>query len=98
MAPAGSMVTPEHLSDDLTTSQTPPPGGVLATRASLRGGQTLASLVGDLEREVIRDTLARHRGNISETARFLGLTRRGHYLKMSRLGLDNPIPPIEVNT
>ena len=28
-------------------------------------------------------------GNISETARSLGLTRRGLYLKLRRLGLDS---------
>jgi transcriptional regulator of acetoin/glycerol metabolism len=32
--------------------------------------------------------LDRSRGNISETARLLGLTRRGLYLKLRRLGLD----------
>jgi DNA-binding NtrC family response regulator len=60
----------------------------------LRGGQTLASVVDDLERDLIRDTLARHRGNISETARSLGLTRRGLYLKLRRLGLE----AVETNT
>jgi len=37
---------------------------------------------------VIAATLERSSGNISETARVLGLTRRGLYLKMRRLGLD----------
>jgi DNA-binding NtrC family response regulator len=55
----------------------------------LRGGQTLASVVDDIERELIREMLSRHRGNVSETARSLGLTRRGLYLKMARLGLEN---------
>ena len=55
---------------------------------TLRGGQTLASVVDDIERDLIRDTLARHRGNISESARSLGLTRRGLYLKLRRLGLE----------
>jgi transcriptional regulator of acetoin/glycerol metabolism len=34
--------------------------------------------------------LSRHRGNISESARSLGLTRRGLYLKLRRLGLEGP--------
>jgi len=33
--------------------------------------------------------LQRTRGNISETARLLGLTRRGLYLKMRRLRLES---------
>jgi DNA-binding NtrC family response regulator len=37
---------------------------------------------------MIQQALDRARGNISETARALGLTRRGLYLKLRRLGLD----------
>jgi transcriptional regulator of acetoin/glycerol metabolism len=37
---------------------------------------------------MIRATLSNTAGNISESARVLGLTRRGLYLKMRRLGLD----------
>ncbi len=79
MAPPGGIVGPEHLSADLTA----PPTMSVPTGApapiSLRGGQTLASVVDEVERDLIRDMLARHRGNISESARSLGLTRRGLY-------------------
>ncbi len=51
---------------------------------------TLAAAVDDLEREMIRLALDRAAGNISETARQLGLTRRGLYLKLRRLGLESP--------
>ncbi len=88
MAPPGGTIGPEHLSADLTA--TPPatmPGGT--QRVALRGGQTLASVVDDIERDLIREMLSRHRGNISETARALGLTRRGLYLKLRRLGLED---------
>jgi DNA-binding NtrC family response regulator len=87
MAPAGGTIGPEHLSADLTAAAPAPmPGG--PSRVSLRGGQTLASVVDEIERDVIAEMLGRHRGNISETARALGLTRRGLYLKLRRLGLD----------
>ncbi|MEW6319862.1 MAG: sigma 54-interacting transcriptional regulator [Acidobacteriota bacterium] len=89
MAPAGGTIGPEHLSPELTAVSAQSTPGVLPG-VSLRGGQTLASVVDDLERTLIRDTLARHRGNISETARSLGLTRRGLYLKLRRLGLESP--------
>ena len=87
MAPAGGLIGPEHLSADLTAAApaVAQPGG----RVSLRGGQTLASVVDDIERDLIREMLGRHRGNISETARALGLTRRGLYLKLRRLGLES---------
>ncbi len=47
----------------------------------------LAEAVEQVERELIQSTLDRTGGNISETARVLGLTRRGLYLKLRRLGL-----------
>jgi DNA-binding NtrC family response regulator/tetratricopeptide (TPR) repeat protein len=89
MAPAGGRIAPEHLSADLTAS---PPTAMQAgpARVAIRGGQTLASVVDEIERDLIREMMNRHRGNISETARALGLTRRGLYLKLRRLGLENP--------
>jgi DNA-binding NtrC family response regulator len=50
---------------------------------------TLASAVEQIERDLIQAALDRTRGNISETARTLGLTRRGLYLKLRRLGLES---------
>lgn len=49
---------------------------------------SLADAVDGLEREIIEVTLHQSSGNISETARKLGLTRRGLYLKLRRLGFD----------
>jgi DNA-binding NtrC family response regulator len=37
---------------------------------------------------MVQGALQRAGGNISETARVLGLTRRGLYLKMDRLGIQ----------
>jgi DNA-binding NtrC family response regulator len=48
----------------------------------------LAAPVEALERDLIEGALERSSGNISETARALGLTRRGLYLKMQRLGVS----------
>jgi DNA-binding NtrC family response regulator len=87
MAPAGGTIGPEHLSADLTASA--PAAAAASPRVSLRGGQTLAGVVDEIERDLIREMMSRHRGNISETARALGLTRRGLYLKLRRLGLEN---------
>jgi len=90
MAPPGGLVGPEHLSADLTAAPAARADASSTPRITLRGGQTLASVVDDLERELIRDTLSKQRGNISESARALGLTRRGLYLKLRRLGLESP--------
>lgn len=95
MAPAGGTIGPEHLSADLTATSSSGPSSGSHAKISLRGGQTLASVVDDIERDLIREMMTRHRGNISETARALGLTRRGLYLKLRRLGLESPA---DVNT
>ena len=91
LASPGSTVVPEHLSPDLTAE---PPRGQTESHASigpprLESGQTLASVVDEVERAVIGEQLSKSGGNIAETARTLGLTRRGLYLKLKRLGLDS---------
>jgi DNA-binding NtrC family response regulator len=84
MAAPGGVITPDLLSPVFAAS--------LDTGEPLprpRGRRTtLAAAVEDLERELIGKALERATGNISETARSLGLTRRGLYLKMQRLGID----------
>ena len=52
-----------------------------------RDEAAVAALVAQIEREMIRAALDESSGNISQTARLLGLTRRGLYLKLQRLGL-----------
>lgn len=91
MAAPRSVIRPEHLAPELTAEapDLSPRGHSGAHR--LKDGQTLASLVDDIERDLIRDTMAKHTGNISESARALGLTRRGLYLKLRRLGIE-PAP------
>ena len=87
MSAPGGAIAPEHLSADLAAPETTGTGapGAVAGRAIPRN---LAAAIEQVERELISGTLDRTSGNISETARVLGLTRRGLYLKMRRLGLD----------
>jgi DNA-binding NtrC family response regulator len=61
-------------------------GGVHGSAATRALPGNLAAAVEQVERDLISATLERSSGNISETARVLGLTRRGLYLKMRRLG------------
>jgi DNA-binding NtrC family response regulator len=83
----GDLVTPDVLSPALAT-----PGGAPLAPGSHRPRTprtTLAAAVSKLEREMIEQALQRCRGNVSQTARALGLTRRGLYLKMERLDIAN---------
>jgi len=84
------VIEPEHLSADLTAPAATAPGGGATIARSLPPGN-LAAAVEGVERELITATLARTAGNVSETARVLGLTRRGLYLKLRRLGLEDVV-------
>jgi len=89
LSTAGRPVTVEHLSPELShlgTPVTPPARG-----RSVALDVSLAEAVEQVERELIARTLDRTRGNISESARVLGLTRRGLYLKLRRLGLEQQV-------
>ena len=85
-APGGT-IEPSHLSPEIGTTRLPSsaPGGARLGRTA----PNLASAVEQVERDLIQAALDRAGGNISETARSLGLTRRGLYLKIRRLGLDS---------
>jgi DNA-binding NtrC family response regulator len=83
MAMPGGVVTPELLTPALAATMEPP-----ETIRSRSRRKSLASAVEELERDMIENALGRAAGNISETARSLGLTRRGLYLKMQRLGVS----------
>ena len=83
LAPSGGTIAPGTLSPALS--------GAAEGDTLMPGGRyrrtSLAAAVEKLEREMIEQALDRAGGNISETARVLGLTRRGLYLKMERLGV-----------
>jgi len=87
LSPPGGSIEPDQLSADLSA---PSPGASVQTLISERSwpASNLASAVEQVERSVISSALGRSGGNISETARVLGLTRRGLYLKMRRLGIE----------
>ena len=82
----GSAVTTRQLSPEL--AQLVDPATVVPPVRRVPGHVSLAAAVEQVERDLIQSTLDRAQGNISETARLLGLTRRGLYLKLRRLGLE----------
>jgi DNA-binding NtrC family response regulator len=90
LSPPGSAIEPEHLSPDLSAHEPGTTGARTPANDTIALGQpgNLADAVERIERQMIAMTLERSGGNVSETARVLGLTRRGLYLKMRRLGFD----------
>src|SRR5262249_37244772 len=82
----GGMVDPSHLSPEIGNARFPR-ATASVPRQPRRSGPNLASAIEQVERETIRAALDQAAGKISETARRLGLTRRGLYLKLRRLGL-----------
>jgi DNA-binding NtrC family response regulator len=87
-APGGT-IEPVHLSPEIGATRLP--STILTSSAARRTitPANLAAAVEQIERDMIQAALDQTRGNISETARTLGLTRRGLYLKLRRLGLES---------
>jgi hydrogenase-4 transcriptional activator len=85
----GGTIEPAHLSPEVGR---PPVHSSSASgsrpRRTRDDAANLATVVEQVERDMIQAALARSDGNISESARALGLTRRGLYLKLRRLGMD----------
>ncbi len=88
MSAPGGMIEPEHLSPDLAAPPAPADGKAPAPSVRSDRPRNLAAAIQQVEKDLIAATLDRTSWNISETARVLGLTRRGLYLKMRRLGLE----------
>jgi DNA-binding NtrC family response regulator len=85
----GRGIGPDHLSPEIISAamRQETTDGSRPAPARARAA-SLAEAVDELEREMIETTLHQSSGNISEAARALGLTRRGLYLKLRRLGFE----------
>jgi DNA-binding NtrC family response regulator len=88
MSEPGGTIEPLHLSSDLAAPSTSGMTVAGIPSGAPAGSRNLAAAIAEVEKEMIVSTLDSTRGNVSETARVLGLTRRGLYLKMRRLQLD----------
>lgn len=97
----GEVVTPDHLSPELKQTARPITAfnddkvrpiasfdGPITPFTNISQGSTLEDAVSELEMQMIKDALTRHRWNISRVANELGLTRRGLYLKLTRYGIE----------
>jgi hydrogenase-4 transcriptional activator len=87
MSAPGGTIEAAHLSPEIGSTSL---SGTTPASRSTAAPANLASAIEQVERDLIQAALDRSTGNISEAARLLGLTRRGLYLKLRRLGLDTP--------
>jgi DNA-binding NtrC family response regulator len=85
---SGRGIGPEHLSPEIGSAAIRHQPVDTPRQAVRLPVTSLAAAVDGLEREIIEATLHQSSGNISEAARSLGLTRRGLYLKLRRLGFE----------
>jgi transcriptional regulator with PAS, ATPase and Fis domain len=85
LAEPGAMLTPAQLSKDIIASRRTIP--VEPSELVMRLDQPLADATEQLERAVIERALTMSGGNNDQTAKLLGLSRKGLYLKRQRLGL-----------
>ncbi len=70
------------------TSTTAPPAQVEGTTVRVCLDRTLQEMYDDVERAAIARAMEQSQYNLADTARRLGITRKGLYLKRRRLGLD----------
>jgi DNA-binding NtrC family response regulator/tetratricopeptide (TPR) repeat protein len=89
MTTAGGTIEPEHLSPELSTQRLAGASIVGTAATWTPDAGTLAESIERVERTIISATLDKTGFNISESARLLGLTRKGLYMKMARLGLGS---------
>ena len=83
------LIDVDHLSSALRTPSTAaPPAQVEGTTVQVRLDRTLQEMYDDVERAAIARAMEQSQHNQADTAKRLGITRKGLYLKRRRLGLD----------
>ena len=91
MSTPGGIIEAPHLSPEIGATRVPATAMASSSARAPRPAANLATAIEEVERELIQAALNESSGNISQAARVLGLTRRGLYLKLRRLGLDAPV-------
>jgi DNA-binding NtrC family response regulator len=95
LAEIDAVLMPEHLSPDIVASRRTVPASermLDSNEVVVRLDQPVAAATEHLERAMLQYALTASGGRIEETARRLGLSRKGLYLKRLRFGLEPPEP------
>jgi DNA-binding NtrC family response regulator len=93
LAESGTIVTPEHLSRDISGAAAPRMAKMSHKEArghevAVRLDQSLSAAIEHVERAMIVNALGRANGVVERAAQSLGLSRKGLYLKRQRYQID----------
>ncbi len=86
LAEPDAVLTPRALSPEIGSARAEPPAAGHATATNARLEKLLPALA-RVERDMIKAALREHQGKLEATAKALGISRKGLYLKRQRLGL-----------
>ena len=81
----GGLLTPIQLG--ITPRHSRPPAGAAPDAAPASDSSAIIGSLPEVEKRLVRDALAKAKGNKSRAARFLGLTRFQLYTRLKRFGL-----------
>jgi DNA-binding NtrC family response regulator len=91
LAEPDAVITPAHLSPDITAARRTLPSAerdLLPSEIIVQLDQPLDAATEHLERAMIQHAMALASGHMDRAAQLLGLSRKGLYLKRQRLGLE----------
>ena len=100
LSETSAVLMPEHLSSEITASRRTVPAserGLAPTEVVVRLDQPMAAAVRHLEQTMVQYALKKCEGRIEDTARMLGLSRKGLYLKRQRFGIEPPESSVAVS-
>jgi hydrogenase-4 transcriptional activator len=98
LAESDAVLMPEHLSHEIVASRRTVPASertLDANEVVVRLDQPLAAGWEHLERSMLQYAFTQCGGHIEETARMLGISRKGLYLKRQRLGFEPPLSQVK---
>jgi DNA-binding NtrC family response regulator len=93
LAESGAVLMPEHLSHELASSRRTIPASqreLANTEVVVRMDQPMSAAIEHLERAMIQYAMKLTAGHLEDAAHTLGLSRKGLYLKRTRLKMDDP--------
>jgi hydrogenase-4 transcriptional activator len=100
LADTSAVLMPEHLTPEITASRRTVPASERTldpTEVVVRLDQPMAAAVHHLEQVMVQYAMKKCDGRIEDTAKMLGLSRKGLYLKRQRFGIEPPEPAVSIS-